>query len=410
MAHAHNIVIADGSTTSFLLPFNYLEKEHIKVHVDNVLVTDTTSAYTAGFEDDTTIRVVNEETGAAVESGKKIKISRETPVESALVEFQDGAVIRSKSLNANTDQTLFVAQEIHDRDEARIGKNNAGDFDAGNSKIVNVAPPVGLKDAVNKGYINGYMDSIRTAVDDSGVSSVQASVSAAAAASSANKAQQFASRIEALWDNFDDRYLGAFTAAPAGTVSDPLITGQLYFNTVDKKMMVYGETQWLDITTAPPALISEFIFNAADQQTEFSGDDSLGNALTFVPNNIQVTVNGVRLSNEDFTQADGDTITLTETAEVGDVVQITAFSSFEAVDGVPASAGGTFGNNVSVLGSLTANSIVLGHGWKLYATPKRLVISLNDEPMAAVDDGGHLQIKAITDPVFGFLPIDTDTE
>ncbi|HQF30762.1 MAG TPA: hypothetical protein PLJ34_04875, partial [Hyphomicrobiales bacterium] len=48
------------------------------------------------------------------------------------------------------------------------------------------------------------------------------------------------------FDDFDDRYLGAFAAAPAtDNDGDPLVAGALYFDTVREAMLIYTGSAWV---------------------------------------------------------------------------------------------------------------------------------------------------------------------
>jgi len=85
-------------------------------------------------------------------------------------------------------------------------------------------------------------------------SATNASNSATAAATSATNASNSASAADssavaaaAIYDNFDDRYLGAKSSAPSvDNDGNPLLTGALYFNTVDNSMKVWNGSIWLD--------------------------------------------------------------------------------------------------------------------------------------------------------------------
>jgi len=77
-----------------------------------------------------------------------------------------------------------------------------------------------------------------------------ASENAAAASEAAALASQTAAALSeanaaALYDNFDDRYLGAKNADPAtDNDGNALITGALYWNTVNNVMRTYNGTAW----------------------------------------------------------------------------------------------------------------------------------------------------------------------
>ena len=78
-------------------------------------------------------------------------------------------------------------------------------------------------------------------------SATNAAASETAAAGSASAASASADAALAALDNFDDRYLGQKASAPTvDNDGNPLVTGALYFDTVDDAMKVWDGTQWLN--------------------------------------------------------------------------------------------------------------------------------------------------------------------
>lgn len=153
MALANVSYPADGIITDYTVTFNYLDRSHVEVFVDGVDVTDVSSSYQASFIDDTTIRVTATATGLAVPNASVVLIDRTTPTDTATTVFADGSVVRASALNANTNQLLYIAQEVVDLGASRIGTDNSGNFDAQNKRIINLANPVDAQDAVNKTYL-----------------------------------------------------------------------------------------------------------------------------------------------------------------------------------------------------------------------------------------------------------------
>jgi hypothetical protein len=75
-----------------------------------------------------------------------------------------------------------------------------------------------------------------------------AASSAGAAASSAGAALTSANNAAASYDAFDDRFLGAKTSDPTvDNDGNPLITGALYFNSVQNAMKVYNGAAWQNV-------------------------------------------------------------------------------------------------------------------------------------------------------------------
>ena len=78
-------------------------------------------------------------------------------------------------------------------------------------------------------------------------SASSASTYATNASNSATAAASSASDAATLYDNFDDRYLGAKSSAPSvDNDGNSLITGALYFNSSTSLMKVWSGSAWLD--------------------------------------------------------------------------------------------------------------------------------------------------------------------
>lgn len=78
-------------------------------------------------------------------------------------------------------------------------------------------------------------------------SASNASTSATNASNSASAAASSASDAATLYDNFDDRYLGAKSSAPTvDNDGNALLTGALYFNSSTNSMKVWSGSAWLD--------------------------------------------------------------------------------------------------------------------------------------------------------------------
>jgi len=85
-----------------------------------------------------------------------------------------------------------------------------------------------------------------TSASSASSSASSASTSASNASTSASNAASSAASAATLYDNFDDRYLGAKTSDPTvDNDGNALVTGALYFSTGDNIMKVYTGTTWL---------------------------------------------------------------------------------------------------------------------------------------------------------------------
>ena len=115
MALANVTYTGDGTTINYTITFDYLDRTNIAVFVNGVDTTDVSSAYKFELTDDTHVDVTTL-ADAAVPAGAAIKIARITPTNSTATVFADGAVVRASALNANTNQLLYISQEVKDND------------------------------------------------------------------------------------------------------------------------------------------------------------------------------------------------------------------------------------------------------------------------------------------------------
>lgn len=68
----------------------------------------------------------------------------------------------------------------------------------------------------------------------------------------AQAAATSASAAASLYDQFDDRFLGAKASDPAvDNDGDPLVAGQLYYNTTDDVLRVYTGSAWINAVDTP---------------------------------------------------------------------------------------------------------------------------------------------------------------
>jgi hypothetical protein len=170
------------------------------------------------------------------------------------------------------------------------------------------APTVDLHAATKK-----YVDDIAGTVAD-------AEAAAAAAAAS--------------YDSFDDRYLGSKSSAPSvDNDGNALITGALYWNSVDGAMYAWTGTEWGSISST--AEIYRFRFTASGGETSLSGTDANGLTLSYLPGKEQVYLNGVLLARtSDYTASNGTSITSLAALAASDIVEIITFTSFEVADAI----------------------------------------------------------------------------
>ena len=136
---------------------------------------------------------------------------------------------------------------------------------------------------------------------------------------------------------------GAYSVGKDGPAldndGDALATGALYFNSSDNEMRIYDGGNWIAATSAGTTSLLIYKYVATGSQTTFTGSDANGATLSYVVNNINVYLTGVRLDATDY---------LGSGATASDELVVVAFKSFSSADMVPASTGGTFSANVSM--------------------------------------------------------------
>ena len=138
---AFNTYTGNGSTTQYSISFSYIDSTHVKCFLDGV----STTAFTISSS---TITFNTAPTNNAV-----IRIERQTPVDSRLVDFQDGSVLTEAELDMSANQNFYAVQEITDDQSNNLALTTADVYDANNKRIINVANPTANNDAVNKTYL-----------------------------------------------------------------------------------------------------------------------------------------------------------------------------------------------------------------------------------------------------------------
>ena len=146
--------------------FSYLNQSDIKVFVGGV---EKTRPADWDFTDANTIDFVSHPP-----NGTAIRIERQTPNASRVVDFQDGSVLSESDLDNSADQIFFIAQEAVDKANSSIIKNSQNNWEGGGARLANLADPVDPQDAATKASVS--------AIVTTEVSTAQAAATAAQAA------------------------------------------------------------------------------------------------------------------------------------------------------------------------------------------------------------------------------------
>lgn len=126
MAYSYQYYNGDGSTTTFSVPFPYINQTDVSVTVGGIA-----AAFTWPNSGQVTI------TPAPPAGVNNILIKRSTQITSPLVTFVDGSFLRGSDLNTDTTQTLYLCQEASDA----IGQAGAAGTGAAGSAGLVLATP-----------------------------------------------------------------------------------------------------------------------------------------------------------------------------------------------------------------------------------------------------------------------------
>jgi len=147
MAYSIQTAVSDGTLEVLDLSIKYMDKSHIFVYVDDVLVDG--SAYSYVWLTDTRIQVV-----PAIANGSTIKVIRKTLTDEMWHEFSKGARFSTTSMDENFEQLLFLAQEYS---EGIYVSDFYSDVDLHLKRILNLRDPINDRDAVNLKTLKEYL-------------------------------------------------------------------------------------------------------------------------------------------------------------------------------------------------------------------------------------------------------------
>lgn len=141
MALSRKLYIGDGVTSYFTIPFDYLNKDHVKVYVEEHLVVP----------ENIDTGVVYLSTPPA--SGEVVRIERETPSDQREVVFSNTSLLNKGSLDVAFLQIYFLVQEAYDQVSDTIQKDYKGEWNALGTRITNIGYPQEDTDAITKRYL-----------------------------------------------------------------------------------------------------------------------------------------------------------------------------------------------------------------------------------------------------------------
>ena len=181
MAYSYIEYTANGSTTTFSIPFTYTQQADVAVFVGG-----TSTSFT--FASASTISL-----STAPANGVIVRIARTTVITSRAVDFSNGAILTESDLDNSNIQVFQAAQEAIDTAAASIFKAADGKFDAQSRVIKNVADPVNAQDAVTKTWAEtGATSQLSLATAQAVISTDKATISTDKATISTDKASDSA--------------------------------------------------------------------------------------------------------------------------------------------------------------------------------------------------------------------------
>jgi hypothetical protein len=209
VAYSYVQYTGNGATTNYAIPFSYLDSSHIKVRVNGVITAFT-------LLNSSTVQI-----SPAPLAGTIIDIRRETPKDSAPVNFTDGSVLLEKDLDLLAAFNLYTAQESADGVQDAIVKDTTGVWDAQSRRIKDVANPVNANDAVNKNWAETAMSSqLASATTQATIATTkagEASASATSASTSASTATSKAGEASASATSASNSATSASASATTAT-------------------------------------------------------------------------------------------------------------------------------------------------------------------------------------------------
>ena len=179
-------------------------------------------------------------------------------------------------------------------------------------------------------------------------------------AGSATAAAASAAAAATTYDNFDDRYLGAKSSAPTlDNDGNALITGAIYWNSVDNAMYAWSGSAWGSISST--AAIFRYKFIAAGGETSVSGTDANGLTLSYIAGKEQVYLNGVLLvRGTDYTATTGTSLTALAALTASDIVEIITFTAFDLATSIANSLFTAKGDILVATAASTPGKLALG--------------------------------------------------
>ena len=154
--------ITDLNQLIYNFAFDYLKKKYVKVSSKNT-TTGVVTKYTYGVDYvvvDSTIELLH--TVGAV--GDVLRIVRETSTSEQIVSWNDASILKASDMSLAQLQQLHILEEYSEYMSTNsLSLDINRQYDAKNSRIVNLLAPQTATDAVNRGYIDSFIGTLTDA-------------------------------------------------------------------------------------------------------------------------------------------------------------------------------------------------------------------------------------------------------
>lgn len=327
----------DGSSVSFAISFYFLANADIVV-----LLVDA--------DGNSTTQILNTHytlTGAGVEAGGTLTMLTAPPSGYSLIIYRDPALTQLTDYAPNDpfpaetheralDRLTMIAQRLKELVTRSIRIPDS-DISGVSTAIPSPVPGRALK------WSNDGLSLTNSSNDPDAVVATASGYADAAAASAvdsegfaddasgfADAAAQSVIDAAAIYDAFDDRYLGSKSADPTvDNDGNALLTGALYWNTSSLVLKIYNGTSWQVTAAAAPASFTHNGFSGNGSTTAFT----LSNAPASLAS-VFVFISGVaQRPTTDYTIT-GTTLTFTSAPPSG-TNNISAFVASTVAAGTP---------------------------------------------------------------------------
>lgn len=364
MALSTQRAVSDGTLVQLSLSIEYFDRSEIGVYFAGVLIAENVvssngSKWNWVGTTDTKINFT-----PAIPNGIEVMVKRTSVMDEPRHQYTKGAQFVAETLDENFNQMLRIAQEAK---EGSTLSEIFNDLDLHGFKIKNVGPAVSAGDAVSLGQYQAdalgasvarsqaqtaqaaaesardsatasknaaatsesnaltYKNAANTSATNAATSESNALTYKNAANTSATNAATSETNAAASLTSYKRQYQGPAAADPTtrydGTA---LVIGDLYFNTTNNAMMVYGSGGWKNAGSTVNGTAKRQTFATPSiAQTTFAitGGYDAGFADVYVNGNKLVNGTDVDISS-------GTNIVLTEGVGVTDVVDVVCYGTF----------------------------------------------------------------------------------